>query len=76
MKATCMKKAYTALCIALLLAVQPIGAQTYQSTVCHDDGTVTLYAKWGVIVSGDTVAVQGKVADKVVLNPAASSSTE
>ena len=36
-----MKKAYTALCIALLLAVQPIGAQSYQSTVCHDDGTVT-----------------------------------
>lgn len=34
-----------------------------------DDGTVTLYAKWGAIVSGDTVTMQGKVGDKAVLNP-------
>ena len=45
----------------------PYSAQGLKAKL--DDGTVTLYAKWGVIVSGDTVAVQGNVADKVVLNP-------
>ena len=40
-----MKKAYTALWLMLLLAVQPIGAQPYQSTVCHEDGTVTFRYK-------------------------------
>ena len=45
----------------------PYSAQGLKAKL--DDGTVTLYAKWGAIVSGDTVAVQGKVADKVVLNP-------